>query len=109
MAPLTIMAMILVYLFSKTAGPLFIPVVVYVIVLCGMAFAALLVADNPWVNVGGILFLIADGLIGINRFIMPFEYSTNVIVTIYITSQLCIGWGLLFYKRKENESLSAAA
>ena len=109
MAPLTVMAVILVYLFSKTAGPLFIPVVVYVIVLCGMAFAAILVADNPWVNVGGILFLIADGLIGINRFIMPFEYSTNVIVTIYITSQLCIGWGLLFYKSKENESLSATA
>jgi len=63
----------------------------------------LLVANNPWINIGGVLFLVADALIGINRFIMPFEYSTNVIVTIYITSQLCIGWGLLFYKQSAED------
>jgi len=97
--PLAAMAGVLLYFFSQTAGPLFFPVVVYVIVLVAMAVAALLVANNPWVNVGGVLFLVADALIGINRFIMPFEYSTNVIVTIYIPSQLCIGWGLLFYKQ----------
>ena len=106
--PLAAMAGVLLYFFSQTAGPLFFPVVVYVIVLVAMAVAALLVANNPWINIGGVLFLVADALIGINRFIMPFEYSTNVIVTIYITSQLCIGWGLLFYKSKENESLSTA-
>ena len=105
--PLAAMAGVLLYFFSQTAGPLFFPVVVYVIVLVAMAVAALLVANNPWINIGGVLFLVADALIGINRFIIPFEYSTNVIVTIYITSQLCIGWGLLFYKGKENESLSA--
>jgi uncharacterized membrane protein YhhN len=110
MMPIGLMALGLVYLFSKTAGPLFIPVLVYVIVLCGMAFSALLVANNHWVNIGGILFLIADALIGINRFILPFDYSTNIIVSIYITSQLCIGWGLLFYKnavktRQESSSL----
>lgn len=99
----------LVYLFSQTAGALFIPVVVYVIVLSAMAFSALLVPNNPWVNVGGILFLIADALIGVNRFIMPFEYSTHVIVTIYLTSQLCIAWGLLFYRELTNENLNTAA
>jgi len=97
--PLAAMAGVLLYFFSHTAGPLFVPV----IVLVAMAVAALLVANNPWVNVGGVLFLVADALIGINRFIMPFEYSTNVIVTIYITSQLCIGWGLLFYKQSAED------
>ena len=103
--PLAAMAGVLLYFFSQTAGSLFVPIVVYVIVLVAMAVAALLVANNPWINIGGVLFLVADALIGINRFIMPFEYSTNVIVTIYITSQLCIGWGLLFYKQSV-ESLS---
>jgi uncharacterized membrane protein YhhN len=103
--PLAAMAGVLLYFFSQTAGPLFFPVVVYVIVLVAMAVAALLVANNPWINIGGVLFLVADALIGINRFIIPFEYSTNVIVTIYITSQLCIGWGLLFYKQSA-ESVS---
>jgi len=103
--PLAAMAGVLLYFFSQTAGSLFVPIVVYVIVLVAMAVAALLVANNPWINIGGVLFLVADALIGINRFIMPFEYSTNVIVTIYITSQLCIGWGLLFYKQSA-ESVS---
>ena len=102
-APLSVLVLALVYLFSKTAGPLFVPVLVYVIVLCAMAFSALLVANNPWINIGGVLFLIADALIGVNRFILPFDYSTNVIVTIYMTAQLCIGWGLMLYRRKRTE------
>lgn len=105
--PLAAIAGVLVYLFSHTAGALFVPVLVYVIVLVAMAVCALLVENNPWINVGGVLFLVADALIGINRFIMPFEYSTNVIVTIYITSQLCIGWGLLFYNQSAESASDA--
>ncbi len=101
MPPLVAMTIILLYQFSLTAGVLFIPVVVYCLVLLAMAFSALLVKDNLWINMGGLAFLIADALIGVNRFIVSFDYSTTVIVTIYITAQLMIAWGLLFHRRVE--------
>jgi uncharacterized membrane protein YhhN len=85
--------------FYITAGSLFIPVLVYCLLLLTMACMALLVVNNPWINIGGLLFLKADALIGINRFIFAFDYSTNVIVTLYITAQLMIAWGLLFHSQ----------
>ena len=99
--PLVVITAILLYQFSLTAGTLFIPVVVYCLVLLAMAFSALLVKNNLWVNVGGIAFLIADALIGVNRFIMTFDYSTTIIVTTYISAQLMIAWGLLFHRHGE--------
>lgn len=99
MPPLIVATIVLLYQFSLTAGTLFIPVVVYCLVLLAMAFSALLVRDNLWINVGGFAFLIADALIGVNRFIVSFDYSTTVIVTVYISAQLLIAWGLLFYKK----------
>ena len=99
MPPLIVLTAVLLYQFSLTAGALFIPVVVYCLVLLAMAFSALLVKNNLWINVGGFAFLIADALIGVNRFIVSFDYSTTVIVIIYISAQLMIAWGLLFHKR----------
>lgn len=101
MAPLVVMTVVLLYQFSLTAGALFIPVVIYCLVLLAMAFCALLVKDNIWINVGGLAFLIADALIGVNRFIVSFDYSTTIIVSIYISAQLMIGWGLLFHRYRE--------
>tara|TARA_R110001583_G_scaffold14129_5_gene59501 strand:+ start:69 stop:278 length:210 start_codon:yes stop_codon:yes gene_type:complete len=66
-----------------------------------IAFSTSLVKDTLWVNVGGITFLIADALIGVNRFIMTFDYSTTTIVTAYISAQLMIVWGLLFHRHGE--------
>ncbi|MBQ0731645.1 MAG: hypothetical protein KBT75_13140 [Oleispira antarctica] len=66
-----------------------------------IAFSTSLVKDTLWVNVGGITFLIADALIGVNRFIMTFDYSTTTIVTAYISAQLMIVWGLLFHQHGE--------
>lgn len=101
MPPLVVMTLVLIYQFSLTAGALFIPVVIYCLVLLAMAFSALLVKDNIWINVGGLAFLIADALIGVNRFIVSFDYSTTIIVSIYISAQLMIGWGLLFHRYRE--------
>lgn len=101
MPPLVVMTLVLLYQFSLTAGALFIPVVIYCLVLLAMAFSALLVKDNIWINVGGLAFLIADALIGVNRFIVSFDYSTTIIVSIYISAQLMIGWGLLFHRYRE--------
>lgn len=101
MPPLLLITVYLLYQFSLTAGPLFIPVVIYCVVLLAMAFSALLVKNNIWINLGGLAFLMADALIGVNRFIVVFDYSTTIIVTIYISAQLMIAWGLLFHRRGE--------
>lgn len=99
--PLFLLTGYLIYQISLTAGALFIPVVVYCVILLAMACSALLVKDNLWINMGGFAFLIADALIGVNRFIVVFDYSTAIIVTIYISAQLMIAWGLLFHRRGE--------
>lgn len=109
MPPLLILTGYLLYQFSLTAGALFIPVVVYCLVLLAMAFSALLVKDNLWINIGGLAFLIADALIGVNRFIVSFEYSTTIIVTIYISAQLMIAWGLLFHYKASDIAGNIAA
>ena len=84
----------LLYQFYPNTGNLWWPVVVYVVFLWGMVALALL--SGHWlVAVGGALFFIADSLIGVNRFWMPFENSTPVIVSLYISGQLLLGYGLL--------------
>jgi len=81
--------------FYPNAGALWWPVVVYVIFLAWMALAALWTRAWP-VMLGGTLFLCADALIGVNRFWIPFEHSTPVIVTLYISGQLLLSYGVLF-------------
>ena len=54
------------------------------------------VEDRPGrVWSGAVLFLVADSLIGIDRFIAPFAYSEIVIVGLYTTAQFLIFTGML--------------
>lgn len=95
-APLLILASaFMLSRFYPNAGPLWWPVVIYVVFLAWMALAALWTRAWP-IMIGGVLFLCADGLIGVNRFWIPFEYSTPVIVTLYISGQLLLSYGVLF-------------
>jgi uncharacterized membrane protein YhhN len=77
-------------------GDFLVPVLVYVAVLVKMVIAASLVERRPGLLlVGAGLFLIADSLIGINRFVAPFPASEPIIVAIYTTGQLMILAGAL--------------
>ena len=98
--PFAIFLGVMTYLFYSTAGSMFIPVVLYSLVLCTMAFYGINTRVLP-IQIGGILFLIADSLIGINRFLHPFDYSTLIIVSIYMSAQFFIGYGLLFGNKEE--------
>ncbi len=84
----------MLYLFYPQTGALWWPVIIYVVFLWGMVALALLSGQWP-VAVGGSLFFIADSLIGVNRFWLLFEHSTPVIVSLYISGQLLLGYGLL--------------
>lgn len=87
-------AAFLLWQFYPNTGALWWPVLIYVLCLWGMAVLALR-SGNRWIAGGGVLFMLADSLIGVNRFWLPFEHSTPVIVSIYISAQLLLGYGLL--------------
>ncbi|MFP4209590.1 MAG: lysoplasmalogenase [Wenzhouxiangella sp.] len=77
-------------------GDFLLPVLVYVTLLVKMVIAASLVEHRPGLLlVGAALFLVADSLIGINRFVAPFPAAEPIIVAIYTTGQLIILAGAL--------------
>jgi uncharacterized membrane protein YhhN len=81
-------------------GPMRAAVVVFVVGLVAMGWAGVLVPGNAMLGVGAVLWVIADLMIGINRFIAPRPYWTPIILTLYATAiHLLIGWGVLFRAR----------
>lgn len=94
-AALAIAELALLSLAWPNLGALRIAVMVYLFALLTMSACALMVRPSPWIALGGVSFLIADSLIGINRFVWPFAGSTAVIVSIYLSAQLLIAFGLL--------------
>ena len=89
-----LLAVLLLWQFYPATGAMWWPVVIYVICLTAMTVLALLSGERI-LAAGGALFMLADSLIGVNRFWFSFENSTPVIVSIYITAQLLIGYSLL--------------
>ncbi|WJN59916.1 lysoplasmalogenase [Pseudomonas sp. SO81] len=78
------------------AGALQIAVAIYLSCLLAMAILAGRVEARPgplWL--GAMLFVVADSLIGVNKFVQPFPHAVLVIVTCYFSGQALIAWGLL--------------
>lgn len=77
-------------------GDFRVPVSVYVGVLIAMGVLAVGVGPRPGrLFAGAALFVIADSLIGINRFVGEFAHSERVIVAVYATGQYLIFTGAL--------------
>lgn len=99
MLPVTLYSLLLAVWLVPASGTYQIPVAFYLLSLYAMAFMACRVEDKTgllWL--GAMLFVIADSLIGVNKFAMPFEYAVPVIVTIYFTGQVLIAVGVLGLK-----------
>jgi len=92
-------------LFSLMAGnlnELFIPVLVYMLVLLSMAIATVLSAKiNKWLVIGGISFVISDSLIGLNKFYMEIPYSHLWIMVTYYFAQFCLVNGMTAASTRE--------
>lgn len=88
-------AVMLAWMLPGAVG-LRLPVAVYFGCLLVMTVAASRVEERPGALYGGaVLFLIADSLIGVNRFIAPFPFAVPLIVSLYFSGQLLIATGLL--------------
>lgn len=78
------------------AGALQVPVAIYLGCLLLMALLATRLEARPgplWL--GAMLFVVADSLIGVNKFVQPFPHAVLVIVCCYFSGQALIAWGLL--------------
>ena len=94
--PVTVYGAVLLAMMLPGLGPFLLPVFVYVSALVGMAVLAAGIEHRPGrVYFGAALFLVADSLIGIDRFIAPFVYSEVVIVGIYTLAQFLVFTGML--------------
>lgn len=83
------------------AGALQVHVSVYIACLLGMVVMACRVEAAPrllWL--GAMLFLLADSLIGVNKFAAPFPNAVLVIVSLYFTGQTLIALGLLRHRAR---------
>jgi len=80
----------------ESLGDLLIPVLFYILALSGMGVSAAL-REGPLagVFVGAFLFVIADSLIAINKFLVPFDYNLVLIIGLYLAGQFFIGKGVL--------------
>jgi uncharacterized membrane protein YhhN len=91
-------------------GPLFMPVVVYSLVLSGMGINAML-ADlgTPLAGMGALLFLASDAMLAINKFRGPFGGSGPLIWITYYAAQLLILLGVARRHSREQQMPQHAA
>ena len=85
-------------LISSGIGELFIPVLIYMSVLLGMAIATLVSKNtNSWLILGGLSFVLSDSLLGIDKFYSPIPYATLFIMISYYFAQYALVRG--YYRR----------
>ena len=80
---------------SQPLGPLLIPVALYALTISAMLWRALARVGEPgierrsaWLAAGGaLLFVASDSMIGINRFVAPFEAAKYAIIITYWLGQ----------------------
>lgn len=95
-APVLIYALALAAWLLPAAGVLQLPVAIYLGCLLLMALLATRLETRPGpVWLGAMLFVVADSLIGVNKFVQPFPHAVLVIVCCYFSGQALIAWGLL--------------
>lgn len=102
--PAVLYGIILAIWILPLAGNLQLAVAVYMLCLITMAVMAARVEPKlGCIWVGSLFFVVADSLIGINKFAEPFPYAVLVIVTCYFGGQSLIAWGLLRRALQDNK------
>ena len=87
---------IMLGLFANGLGPLFIPVVAYMSILLLMALATVISEkSNVWLVAGGLSFVVSDSLIGFDKFYLPIENVSFVIMLSYYFAQFALFKGFV--------------
>jgi uncharacterized membrane protein YhhN len=87
-----------------STGGLAVPVVLYICALTAMVSTAILARfRQPWVAVGGILFLISDALLAIHKFKTPVPLRDYLVWSTYYLGQCGIALGYLASGRPDGQ------
>jgi uncharacterized membrane protein YhhN len=99
--PIAVYSAVVLAMMLPGTGAMLVPVCVYVAALTAMAVLAAGVEPRPGrVYFGACLFVIADSLIGVDRFVVPMAYSEIAIVGLYTVGQFLIFSGMLEVARR---------
>ncbi len=80
---------------AENLNGLFIPVLIYMLVLLAMAISSLLSdKSNKWLILGGISFVISDSLIGLTKFYLEIPFSNLWIMVTYYFAQYALVNGI---------------
>ncbi|GAB3798441.1 lysoplasmalogenase [Virgibacillus kimchii] len=80
---------------------LLIPVMIYIIVISIMAWAAVM-TGNVWASLGSILFVISDSILAWNMFVSPIANSGELVMITYYGAQFLIAHSLATIQEKSN-------
>lgn len=103
-AVLLVYAASLFYFLNGNLGELFIPVLVYMLVILSMATTAYLRKDQVnilsygLVFLGALLFMVSDSILALNKFYTPIPWSNISIMLTYSLAQYLIVIGILKLK-----------
>ena len=96
----------LVVVLYPVLGDLKIPVMIYALVITVMALQALFrfgyTSNKSFILIfiGAILFMISDSLLAINKFLVPIQFASLLIMTTYMVAQYLIVEGVLAHNQK---------
>jgi len=86
-------AMSMTYLLWPNLGAMKIPVIVYLIVICGMTVSSsFYTAKGNLAFVGALIFMSSDAMIAISKFLTPFPFSSLAIIVTYYLGNFLIGY-----------------
>lgn len=95
----------LFYLLKDGLGEMFVPVIIYMIVILSMATTVFvrkgIVNSNSYnlVFIGAIFFMISDSILALNKFYQPIPFSNISIMLTYALAQYLIVLGILKLKK----------
>jgi uncharacterized membrane protein YhhN len=107
MLPLLVYVIALLWLVREGAGNLFIPVVVYGLVITGMALSAInryqVVGKRTfqWVLAGALLFVLSDSMIALDKFTYALPLARTWILLTYMAAQYLLVGGTLLYRLEQ--------
>jgi uncharacterized membrane protein YhhN len=80
------------------------PVLIYIIVISLMAWAAIM-TGNKWAIIGSILFVVSDSILSWNMFVSDVAFSGPLIMTTYYTAQFLIARSLRTFATDTSQTI----
>jgi uncharacterized membrane protein YhhN len=101
------------YIQGGLPADLYVPVLAYTGVISVMGLTAAIrhghvdAKSYLWIVVGAVLFILSDCVIAINKFVIDFEYDAILNMILYLSGQLMIAFGAIFYAKRDEPGVSA--